>query len=321
MMSRGLTSERAREVLDKFPTISSRAAARLLARELGVSENAGRNAVRAVRGIMPGKSNKIRPTHKATVSRGYLPKGVKSNYAPVALEHGMWGIVGDLHVPFHHEESLELAVKEIRKRGARKLLINGDFADCHAVSRYAADPRKRDFPAEVRACKDVLEWLRGKFDRIVWKLGNHEERYEHFMWANCPVFLGLERFSFEGVFDAGDIEIVRDKRPVMLGKLAVLHGHEYRFAISNPVNPARGLFLRARTSSVCNHFHQASHHGSKRLGGEAISCWSLGCLCDLNPDYMPLNEWVHGAAVCDVDGEGNFEMQAFKIINGRVYPA
>lgn len=50
------------------------------------------------------------------------------------------------------------------------------------------------------------------------------------------------------------------------------------------------------------------------------SGWSLGCLCDLRPDYRPFafTKWNHGAAVVNVSENGNFHVDAFTIINGKV---
>ncbi|MDA9864035.1 hypothetical protein N9C70_03090 [Flavobacteriales bacterium] len=41
------------------------------------------------------------------------------------------------------------------------------------------------------------------------------------------------------------------------------------------------------------------------------------CLCELNPEYMPLNNWGHGCAVITVD-EGQPSVQNIRIQNGQV---
>jgi hypothetical protein len=141
------------------------------------------------------------------------------------------------------------------------------------------------------------------------------------MRVKAPELLGVDRFEFKELFqlDKFGIELVEDKRVVKLGALNILHGHEYRFAISNPVNPARGLFLRCKAHAICGHFHQSSHHTEKTVEQKIIATWSTGCLCDLHPEYAPLNNWVHGFAFVESTSDGKFNVQNKVIRNGKVY--
>ena len=47
-------------------------------------------------------------------------------------------------------------------------------------------------------------------------------------------------------------------------------------------------------------------------------CFSTGCLCDLRPAYAVLNKWNHGAALVDVHAGGEFDVQNFRIADGKV---
>ena len=108
-------------------------------------------------------------------------------------------------------------------------------------------------------------------------------------------------------------------RPLAVGKLYLIHGHEYKFSISNPVNPARGLFLRAKTLAATSHFHQTSQHSERDLTGKVVSTWSIGCACNLRPSYSPINNWNHGFAICDLQADGSFVLANLRVIDGRVY--
>jgi hypothetical protein len=182
----------------------------------------------------------------------------------------------------------------------------------------------RDFPGEIKAVRFFLKGLRkrfGKACRIIYKHGNHEERYEAYMRFKCPEFLGIENFEWKSVFglDEHGIELIGQKRPVRIESLNGIHGHEYVFAISDPVNPARGLFLRAKTHAFCNHFHQSSSHSEKDLNQKVVTTWSIGCLCQLHPEYRPLNPWNHGFATIETDADGGHHVENLKIIGGKVY--
>jgi hypothetical protein len=112
------------------------------------------------------------------------------------------------------------------------------------------------------------------------------------------------------------IDRVQDKRVVYLGKLATIHGHEYRGG--GGVNPARWLMQRAYTSAMCGHFHRASFHGTKGLNPKPIGIWSHGCACYLHPGYGPLNEWTHGFASVELAPDGTFHVENKMVIDGRL---
>lgn len=235
-------------------------------------------------------------------------------------------VMSDLHVPYHSIDAIQQAISHAKKDRSKLIdtvLLNGDLLDCHAISFWMTDPRERNFQEEITQCRAFLRTLRDNFPkaRIIYKLGNHEERYEAYMIRKAPELLAVDQFAFDTLLklDDLDIDLVDDKRIVRLGDLNVIHGHEYRFAISNPVNPARGLFLRGKAFAMCGHFHQSSYHTEKTMEESMIATWSIGCLCDLHPIYMPYNNWVHGFAVVEVERGGKFNVQHKVIRSGRIY--
>lgn len=232
-------------------------------------------------------------------------------------------VVGDSHIPYHDAGSLRIAIESAKASKVNVILLNGDTLDCHAVSFWQTDPRERDFKNELGMCRDFLEHIRDSFPKaeIIYKLGNHEERWEKFMISKAPELLDVEEFQLSNLlrFKQFGISLVEDKRPILIGDLNVIHGHEYKFAISNPVNPARGLFLRAKAYAMCNHFHQSSYHTEKNINEEIIATWSLGCMCDMHPQYMPMNNWAHGFAIVEVGNSGKFHVEQKIIRNGKIY--
>lgn len=232
-------------------------------------------------------------------------------------------VLTDVHIPYHNKAALLTAINEGHRQGVNTILLGGDLADCHSLSMWTKDPRDRVFPSELEMVIDFLEMLRERFPKanIIYKLGNHEERWITYMRLKAKELLGLAQFDFESVYELKRLRIgmVDDKRPVQMGGLSFLHGHEYPFAISNPVNPARGLFLRCKAYAMCGHFHQPSHHTENTVKESSIATWSTGCLCDLHPEYRPLNNWQHGFAIVEVDKAGQFNVQNRVIKGGRIY--
>ena len=97
------------------------------------------------------------------------------------------------------------------------------------------------------------------------------------------------------------------------------HGHLNIKGIFAPVNPARGVFLKAKTSLLIGHCHQVSEHTETTLKGKLISCWSTGCLCTLYQPYDPHNtKHSHGFAHVTVQKNGDYSVYNKRIFNGVI---
>lgn len=333
-MSKPNKTEIAAEYCRRFPKSPTRAIARMLVRDepLLFSPTYARTCVGTVRGEQK-RADKTKSTeYKVSRAEKYQagwdalpqPKTEFDAWAAVDIQGDFTALImSDIHIPYFHKPSLVAALEMGRERKCNMIILNGDIADHYAVSHWENDPRKRKFSDEVDSMRQFLSTLRSNFPkaRIVYKLGNHEERYERYMRGKCAELLGVDAFEFASIYqlEKHGIEVVRDMRPIRLGKLFVIHGHEYRFPIANPVNPARGLFLRAKTLAICGHFHQSSQHSERNLEQSVVSTWSTGCLADLHPEYRPLNNWNHGHAIVSTSSNGDFEVENYRTIKGVCY--
>lgn len=315
----------AEDVCKRFPDHSNLGLAKKLRAEHPESfssvENA-RSIVRVIRGAYGarhrGEATQPRPKGVA----GTKPKCPPSFADPWDLfELGndvTVGIISDTHIPYHSEVAFEAAIKDLKRRRPRVLLINGDFADFYQISRWQRDPKKRRFSEELKVVKSGLEWLRSEFGRdcrIVYKMGNHEERWNHFIWNRAPEIYDIAGVQIHELLELGKygIEHVEDQRPIMAGKLPILHGHELGSSIFSPVNPARGAFLRTHHTVLVGHSHQTSGHADTDMFHSETFIWSTGCLCDLNPAYRRVNRWNHGHAFVEVSSDGSFDVHNLRI--------
>lgn len=232
-------------------------------------------------------------------------------------------VMSDAHIPYFHPAAIRCALQTGKDRGCDVVLLNGDTWDAFAVSQWVKDPRQRDMPGEVNDVQQFLGVVRETFPnaRIIFKVGNHEERWIRYLILKAPDVLGIKQFELGAVLGLDKIgaTLVDDMRPMKAGKLFIIHGHEYRFNISNPVNAARGFFLRAKTHCLGGHLHRSSQHSESALDGNVISTFSAGCLCDLHPSYSPLNQWNHGFAVVEVDQGGAFRVDNLRVIDGKAW--
>jgi predicted phosphodiesterase len=235
---------------------------------------------------------------------------------------GLWGVLSDIHVPYHSEVALKAAVEHLKERQIVGLLLNGDIADFYSISRYVKNPANRDFGDELAQVRQLLKWLRQEFPdaKIIYKQGNHEERYQHWLWQHAAELslqpeMGLDVWLHCNLLD---IRMVGEQLPVLLGKLPVLHGHEKGKGMTAPVNQARGAFLRLHHTVLEGHGHRTSGHCEPDMWGNEVFCWSTGCLADLRPEYARLNKYNHGFATVDVHDDGSFDVQNMRITKDGV---
>jgi hypothetical protein len=200
-------------------------------------------------------------------------------------------------------------------------LLNGDIIDCYHLSKWEKDHRKRPFSYELSMLTDFIIQIRKMFPnaRIVYKIGNHEERYEKLILQRVPEFVDLKMFNFESVIKAEElgIDVVNHKRVIKTGKLNIIHGHELPHGIAAPVNPARGFFLKTKANVLGGHHHQTSDHSESDLNENIVGAWSTGCLCELHPHYAPINKWNHGMGTVENYGS-DFKVTNLRIIKGKV---
>jgi predicted phosphodiesterase len=243
--------------------------------------------------------------------------------------HGAQRILrlSDIHFPIHDPEALNAAIEYGVKHDPTVILIDGDMADLSEFSTHEQVSLSSYVKQEMDMIAEFFDALRETFPkaRIIWKEGNHEERFLKYLLRKAPELLATDCFDLlsfirfiSGRADATHrVEWVTDKRIIRAGKLAFLHGHEFRGG--GGVNPARWLYLRTGENAICGHFHRTSEHSEPSLSGEQRGAWSTGCLCHLSPDYLRHNKWNHGFAWIDVDKVGNFRVKNIRILDGEIY--
>ncbi len=195
-----------------------------------------------------------------------------------------------------------------------------DFA---TISRHERDWRMRSVNDEFNAVRQFLVSIRKAFPnaKIVFKHGNHDERWEKYLYVKAPELFDVSDFQLEVLLRLGElkIETIKDKRPIKIGKLTALHGHELAGGAGG-VNPARSTFLKTLDNVIVGHYHKTSTNTETTMTGNVISVNSVGCLCGLNPLYMPINKHNLGFAYVELDIKtGNYNLQNLKVIKGKVY--
>ena len=319
------------EALTKFPKTPSLTLAKKIYNENKQSftslDNV-RSLVRYYRGQM-GDNNRSQVEVKVHFKEAgaknpfTLPESHAESFEPFLISQSKVLILSDLHFPYQDNKAIDLAIKYGQKKDINCVLINGDMLDMPQHSRHERDWRNRSTKQEFDAVRQFLNYLRQGFPkaRIIFKQGNHDERWEKWLYVKAPEIFDDEYFHLEQRlgFNELRIEMVKDKLPIKIGKLTVLHGHELAGG-SGGVNPARAAFLKTLDSVLIGHFHKTSQHTEASMYGDIYSVNSVGCLCGMNPQYMPINKWNLGFAYVEHEiKSGDYELHNLKIIKGKVY--
>jgi predicted phosphodiesterase len=316
----------ARRLAQMHPDAPARTLARRLVKEANgaITLNQARLRITRQFGVQGSKSRKrmkaVAPRAKRQAGEVLsLPPSMAEPWTPHVMKVlGPVGIISDVHVPYHSEIAVAAAIGFLKEQNLSALLLNGDICDFYAISRYMKDPKKRDFKGGLEAVRAFLAWLRQEFPAIpiVMKSGNHEERFNHWLFQHAAEISDDPRMSLGAWLDLDThgIELVEDMRPVMLGKLPVLHGHELPKGMAAPVNVARGAWMRTLSTCLVGHSHRTSNHAESDMWHKETACWSTGCLCDLRPEYAIINRWNHGFAVATVHKGGAFDVHNYRVM-------
>jgi len=324
-MANPLKNEQLREFIKKYPNYPNLKLARMFHAENPLLYN-NVDVVRTnIRQIL-GQSGKCGTKDQSLFSKAKplnpynLPESFESDYSPFELKCNNLLVLSDVHIPYHSISALTACFDYVAGRKINAILLNGDTIDCHMLSRFVRDPKARNFGEELDAFAEFFVILKKLWDvPIYFKLGNHEERYNHFLWMKANELTGVEEFNLEAIIKKrANVEVIGEKRIIKAGRLNILHGHEFQGGVFSPANIARGLFLKAKVNAMQGHNHQTSEHSERDLEGKITTTWSIGCLSELHPQYMPINKWNHGFSLVDIEDDGTFEVHNKRIHEGKV---
>jgi len=321
----------AKEILEANPEVSKRRLAMMLnAKHPGLFETVerARNCLRRTTGTC-GKLNlraKVKiPDKPRAGSKVYsIPKSTAKPWEPYKTNAKCIAVFSDCHFPVHDPDAIEAAVAHVKANfEPDTVLLNGDFADAIEFGSWAKSPKAIQTENSLATIRAGLLYFRAEFPnaKLIYKFGNHEDRLERFCWERAPELVGLEHVTWKGlltidndlkkVSELDDLIWIGEERPIITnGGLAIFHGHELPKGLSQ-VNPSRTSFLRTRDSVLVGHFHQSSSHSEYNWKKDPINCFSVGCLCDMNPRYARINKWNLGHAIIETD-KNSFSVSNFK---------
>jgi UDP-2,3-diacylglucosamine pyrophosphatase LpxH len=216
-------------------------------------------------------------------------------------------------------EALVCAIKYLKEKQIDTLYLNGDIFDFYSISRHEKDPDLRDFKREVDMCRDFVQKLRDIFPNtvLIYKMGNHEDRYARSLQVNAEEFAQLHDLQFHIFFHLDRIgyQMVESWQGCEMGDLLVLHGHELYGG--GGINPSQNTFNKTLCNTLTGHVHKTSNTTKKTGFKEFIHTFTTGCLTQLSPKYMPFSQHNHGFAYVEVK-EGKAIVENIMIKDGKI---
>lgn len=315
------------QYLEQYSSLPSLTLARMIFKENPLvfqSVDAARTVIRIYRGSR-GEENRRVLSDRRFVGQGggMLPEGEEPVYMPYELPKANNKVLfmSDIHLPFHDHPSIIIALQDARDKKVNTVILGGDILDMYTLSVFDKLPSKSSFIKE----RDMLWLLMDDIDyylpgaKVYWIEGNHEYRFRRYMLNKAYDIFEVPEFTMPSLFSTQElgIEYIDRKQYIKAGELNIMHGHEYG-NVSSGVNPARGMFLKAKRSVIFGHLHKSSEHVSSDIRGMVTSVYSVGCLCSLRPEYRPLNEWNTGYALVEINRDGSFMVKNKKIVGGKI---
>lgn len=304
------------DILEEYPEVPTRTLAKRI-----FSENKKffkdieqvRSALRRRRGNSGKSSMKTRHNRK-NGEAGWVPE-IPPSQAKAWEPYTFPGperiaVISDIHVPYHRKDILEKWFRHAQEYEPSIILINGDLLDFYRLSRFEKDPNQRDTAFEIDSVHDLLDWLQHYFEaKIIFKEGNHDERWRKYLFNHAPEFAKLKKFELSEILELEErkIEYVTDQRIILAGDLPILHGHEMQGG--SAVNPARSMANKLSNSALQSHCHRTSEYLERNVLGNWLKCYSVGCMCELNPEFSRINRWNNGYAFVDVYEDNSFTIE------------
>jgi len=227
---------------------------------------------------------------------------------------GNTAIICDVHLGFHDIDAIRACIQYLRTLKVDNIVLNGDTIDAHKLSRWAKRKDDIEFTTELQMARNFMDNLRMTFPKakIHFKVGNHEDRLEHFIQEKADQFAGIITWQSLLELDKKGIKFVDSNQLMFCHGTWIAHGHEIK--VNGGANPAVSLMNKTLTNTCMGHLHRTQTIQKKTLDGEFLRADVIGTLSKLKRGYSPYSQSNHGFAFIHEDGE----FQNIRIEDGKV---
>lgn len=214
-----------------------------------------------------------------------IVRPVSANCRSVALP--------DIHGPKADPDALRWAIKEVIKAKPQVVHILGDLGDFEALSRFPKSPEQQlGHEEEMAFNRKLVQRLDRAFRgrRVIFYLGNHEDRVKKYIWKGAPALAATPELNVAAMMGVpARWEVVPYKYYRIDQDVLIQHGVRWG---KNTCQTNLGDF--GHLSSLQGHSHRLNLMTRRLPNGKVQAAAESGCLCRLEADYAPLNNWRHG---------------------------
>lgn len=217
-----------------------------------------------------------------------------------------------------YHPALRCAEKVIKEYHPHGIIYLGDVTDMESLSHFDANKQRkmegRRYRRDIDSVKTLLDRHSQLAKEFIYCIGNHEQRVETYIDYNPK--------------DEGDKDYVADAELIQRGFEVVPYGHVKKLG--------KALFTHGKNTSKYHSYHMAHLFQRTIFYGHTHDVQthsvvspvdfkdvrvaeSMGCLCNLNPDWLKNKEtrWVHAMGMFYLKDNGEFNMTRHHIIRGE----
>lgn len=240
---------------------------------------------------------------------GVTPTGLVKPNIPLRLKTGTEPVtsawINDTHNPYQDPEALELAEIIIAKVQPELLVYPGDVNDFYQISKFDKDPGRVDeMQGDIDSTKAMFRRHKKRFPSVKRRIllgGNHEDRWQKFLWTSASALSSLKCLTIEELFGLEEfgIEYIPYECGLMINDLFLgLHGD---IASIHSGYTAKRMYEKHGGCGICGHCHRGgSFYKRDRFG--FWGWWENFCLCSLNPDWIKNPNWIQGFSLVHFQG-------------------
>lgn len=230
--------------------------------------------------------------------------------------------LSDLQLPFVDEPLLDAVVAFIADFKPHDIILNGDILDCYEISDFDKRPERQfSVQTEIEMAKAIMLRLKryaAKDCRLWWIDGNHEERYNRFLWRRAAE-LAWAMPDLSSLLELDSIAagyVPYGKHIDYLG-FVFTHGN---FVSAQSAYTAKRHLDRYRSSGCNGHTHRLGTYSVTDMHGRSHTWYEQGAICRRDLEYVRgVANWQQGFLVGTV-AAGALHPQLIHVIetdNGR----
>jgi predicted phosphodiesterase len=225
--------------------------------------------------------------------------------------------ISDIHYHEHDVVAEKLMLKVLRENKPDMVMLGGDIFDGHALGRWKKHPKEKlSLKDEINSVVEGLSKLRAAVPNAVIKYfqGNHDERLQSYLWEKAEELHDLDVLQLDKLFEFAkfDIQLARPLegadsiRPVKMGHLYMIHGHEPKM---NGKYAHERILDKFQVNIMFGHFHRFAMTMRRRFNGELVGAWGNGTLERLDVAYDACPQWHQGFTFVHFAAGGLFQVE------------